>query len=163
MTQLWQMMLMQQSAPPAAVGYRYWRLDFAAVTAGFLASLDEVWLCESIGGPTVTTPSTPVIASSQAGAQYRPARVVDGLYWPGGNPAWASLNNSQPEFLTFDLGSPKSIAQIALYAGEYTNCKAPGTFTASGSNVATSGPWTSVASFSGPDRNYKTGSKTYNL
>ena len=163
MTKLWQRLLMQQSAAPAAAGYRYWRLDFAAVTAGFLASLDEVWFCTSIGGPTVTTPSTPVIASSQAGEPYGPARVVDGLYWTGSAFAWASLNKSQPEFLTFDLGSPKSIAQIALYASEYTNCKAPGTFTASGSNASTSGPWTSVASFSGPDRNHKTGSQTYNL
>ena len=165
MTKLWQRLLMQQSAPPAATGYRYWRLDFAAVTAGFLAALDEVWFCTSIGGPTVTTPATPVIASSQAGANYGPARVVDGRFWDSGagNYAWASLNNSQPEFLAFDLGSPTNIAQIVLFASEYTNCKAPGTFTASGSNVATSGPWTSVASFSGPARGPKTGSKTYNL
>ena len=163
----WQMMLMmQQGAAVPVAAYRYWRLDFAPAPAGFLTSVDELTLSTELGGGTVTTPSTPVVASSIAGAAYAAARVVDGLRYNSGSgtfPAWASKNPSQPEFLILDLLAVHALVQIGLWAGEYTNCKTPGTFAVSGSNTANTGPWTQVQSFSGPARDHKTGLVLYNI
>ena len=142
-----------------ATAYRYWRLNVTAPALAdqTYAALDEVELRATVGGADLTTTSTPVAVSANAGSLSSgliPTNLVDnsiGTPWVSQGLADAVL---YPYTLTFDLGSAQTVQQIAILSQNGAPGRAPGTFSVQGSNdnvgfttVNTFSPgntWTSV-------------------
>ena len=135
-------------APEAS--YRYWRI-FILKNNGNVSwlALDEVELRGSVGGADITTPATPVTASTQYDWAYDPKHTVDNLL--STTPPWISSPNAVTnQWLRYDLGTPTAIAQVAMCwnaaiaAGEGTS---PKDLRIEGSNDGTN--FTTVKTFLG--------------
>lgn len=141
-----------------ATAYRYWRLNVTAPALAdqTYAALDEVELRATVGGADLTTTSTPVTVSANAGSlgpSNLPTNLVsnDATLWFSQALTDAVL---YPYTLTFDLGSAQTVQQIAILSQNGAPGRAPGTFSVQGSNdnvgfttVNTFSPgntWTSV-------------------
>ena len=109
-------MVAAATGAPAA-SYRYWRI-FMLNNNGDLdyLSLNEVELRGSVGGADITTPETPVTASTYYdayGTSYDPRYTVDNYL--GGSPRWLSTGQDVTnQWLRYDLGTPTAIAQVAM-------------------------------------------------
>ena len=106
-------MVAAATGAPAA-SYRYWRIFMLNSTgdAAFLA-MDEVELRGSVDGADITTPATPVTASTQHGGTYAPEYTVDNSL--SVSPLWLSSPNAVTnQWLRYDLGTPTAIAQVAM-------------------------------------------------
>ena len=95
-------------------GYRYWRIFILNNNGnGNYTALNEVELRGSVGGPDITTPATPVTASTQYDATYDSKYTVDNLLVE--LPRWVSSPSVVTnQWLRYDLGTPTAIAQVAL-------------------------------------------------
>lgn len=93
----------------SAGAHRYWSLYILdSYDAGDNINVAEISLRETAGGASVNVPSTPVQATSNY--TYSPQDVTDGstgTYWDSDG------DNNQR--LRFDLGTPKAIAEMAVY------------------------------------------------
>ena len=79
---------------------------------GYLA-LNEVELRGSVGGADITTPATPVTASTQFDVLYDQRYTVDNSL--SGEALWISSPNAVTnQWLRYDLGTPTAIAQVAM-------------------------------------------------
>lgn len=106
-------MVAAATGAPAA-SYRYWRI-FILNNNGdsYFLALNEVELRGSVGGADITTPATPVTASSSYSAQYGPEYTVDNSL--SVEPLWLSSANAVTnQWLRYDLGTPTAIAQVAM-------------------------------------------------
>ena len=93
--------------------YRYWRIFILNNNGapGYTA-LNEIELRGSVGGADITTPATPVTASTQL-AHYIPESTVDNSL--SAPLLWASSPKSTTnQWLRYDLGTPTAIAQVAM-------------------------------------------------
>ena len=154
MSKLWQRLLRQRlqvSAPPAGSGYRYWSMHIQTVNGASFAAVEEIELRMTPAGATITTASTPVIASSQYSASSAPAKTVDkgaggtASYWRS-----ATLTN---ERCTWDLGSPASPVEFAYKAPGAVLSGAAKDFTIQGTNGdPLAGPWTDIKVVTGSPR-----------
>jgi PKD repeat protein len=93
--------------------FRYWRLFIQAVNNPVdYCSIIEIELHASVGGPDVTSPSTPVTASSFFSGQI-PSNTVD-----NGTNQWSTalqnVSAANPCWLVFDLGTPQSIVEFSI-------------------------------------------------
>lgn len=148
----------------AGNAYRYWRLYVTAViqtNGSGLVGIYEMELRATLGGVDLTTSSTPIAASSSydegEGGYYGPQGAIDNI--ASSYPAWigAGYLPTTPQWIRVDLGSAKSVAQLALYS--MGNSGTPTAFKVQGSNNDST--WADVASFSGLD-NWSAW-KTFNL
>ncbi|RYF57869.1 MAG: discoidin domain-containing protein [Comamonadaceae bacterium] len=151
---LWQKLLAQQVA--AAVAYRYWRIYVTAAGGNTNVQILEIELRATLGGADLTTGVTPVTTSSNIAAGYTGSKIVDNNLI--GESIWMSGNNlsSNPQWARIDLGTAKSVAQLALHPAGYVDGDgnsvgskdlAPSAFIVQGSNDDS--VWTNVKSFSG--------------
>ena len=94
--------------------YRYWRIFILNNNGdGNYTALNEVELRGSVGGADITTPATPVTASSQYDGTYDPQYTVDNLL--SATPLWISTPlGVTNQWLRYDLGTPIAIAQVAM-------------------------------------------------
>ena len=146
MSKLWQRLLRQRlqvSAPPAGGGFRYWSMHIQAVNGASFVAVEEIELRMTPAGATITTASTPAIATSQSSASYAPARTVD--QGAGGtNSYWRSATSTN-ERCTWDLGSPASPVEFAYKAPGAVLSGAVKNFTIQGTNGdPLAGPWTDI-------------------
>ncbi len=77
---------------------------------GYMA-LHEVELRGEGGGADITTPATPVTASTQFDVLYDPRNTVDNSL--SGEALWIS-SAATNQWLRYDLGTPTAIAQVAM-------------------------------------------------
>ncbi len=141
------LMVAAATGAPAA-SYRYWRI-FILNNNGdinFIA-LNEIELRGSVGGEDVTTPATPVTASTQVHAQYTPQSTVDNFL--GVSPWWVSAQFAVTnQWLLYDLGTPTAIAQVAMcFNDQYVAARSPKDLRIEGSNDGTN--FTTVKTFLG--------------
>ena len=120
-------MVAAATGAPAA-SYRYWRIFILNSNSGGYLALNEVELRGSVGGADITTPATPVTASTQYDMLYDPRYTVDNSL--STTPLWISSPNAViNQWLRYDLGTPTAIAQVAMcwnaasMAGEGTSPK----------------------------------------
>ena len=95
-------------------GYRFWRI-FILNNNGHsnYTSLNEVELRGSVGGPDLTSTTTPVVASTFLNGTYDPKYTVDNSLIEIS--PWVSyLNAVTNQWLRYDLGTPTAIAQVAM-------------------------------------------------
>lgn len=96
----------------AAGAHRYWRIYVNSGYNSTWLNVYEVELRVEVGGADVTTSSTPVTASSTYQG-YPTSNVVDGST----DTTWYnSGSTSSNQWLSFDLGAAKAIAEVAVYA-----------------------------------------------
>lgn len=127
--------------------YRWWRLWINNTESNTTSTMIVEWeLREFVGGADLTTPSTPIGASLQAAAPLHAAASIDGnlnTYWRAG-----TLNgNTTNQWLVVDLGSPRSVRELAIYGGTVQSDK-PRIFELHGSNDGAN--FTAVAWFNLP-------------
>lgn len=140
---LWQH-LMNQQAEAAALSktWRYWRIFIQTNNgdASFI-TLAEVQLRDTLGGADLTTPSTPALASTQ-GTSSTAANLLDG----GTATIWATTSGSVAnQWVRFDMGTPTTVAQVAMYPQSAFPNRSPKDFTIQGSDDGTT--FTDVKSF----------------
>ena len=102
------------SEQSAATAYRYWRI-FLLNNNGdtYYLAVNEVELRGSVGGADITTPATPVTASSHYDASLEPKYTVDNLL--STDPRWISATFFvADQWLRYDLGTPTPVAQVAV-------------------------------------------------
>ena len=106
-------MVAAATGAPAA-SYRYWRIFILNNNGdGNYLALNEVELRGSVGGADITTPATPVTASTQYNGTYGPECTVDNSLSP--TPLWISTPlGVTNQWLRYDLGTPTAIAQVAM-------------------------------------------------
>ena len=76
-------------------------------------ALHEVELRGSVGGADITTPATPVTASTQYSEAYGPNYTVDNSL--AASPWWVSAQAALTnQWLLYDLGTAKAVAQVAM-------------------------------------------------
>ena len=130
-------MVAAATGAPAA-SYRYWRIFILNNNGNvdFLA-LNEVELRGSVGGADITTPATPVTASTQYDATYDSKYTVDNLLVD--LPRWVSSPSAVTnQWLRYDLGTPTSIAQVAMcFNDPYAPDSSPKDLRIEGSNDGT--------------------------
>lgn len=99
-------------------GYRFWRIFMLNNNSHpNYMSLNEVELRGSVGGADITTPATPVTASTQLGAPQGPQYTVDNSR--SQTPLWVSTPSAVTnQWLLYDLGTPTAIAQVAMCFNE---------------------------------------------
>lgn len=96
----------------AAGAHRYWRLFIVTGYNQTTNEIHEIELRTSAGGSDITTPSTPVTASSTYPG-YPESNVVDNsTATPWASNEGTSTNN----WLRFDLTTPAAVAEVALYS-----------------------------------------------
>ena len=135
---LWQHLVNQQAAV-AGGAWRYWRIFIETSNGGTYVALGEVELRASVGGATLMTAATPVLASTTNGA-FAAERTVDGdtsTQWR----ATAATN----QWLRFDLGVAQAVAQVALYPQGSLLNRSPKDFIIQGSDDGTT--FTDVKAF----------------
>ncbi len=124
--------------------WKFWRIYITAVGSGSVAGLAEIELRATAGGADLTSPSTPMGASSNNAAS-----LVDNntsLAWTTastGSPwwAWADLSAS-------NYGQAQPAVELALWpSGSSTASVSPTDFIVQGSLDGTT--WTDIKSFSG--------------
>ena len=133
-------------APEAS--YRYWRIFILNNNGngGYMA-LNEVELRGSVGGADITTPATPVTASTQYDGTYGPEYTVDNLLVELPRRISASFAVAN-QWLRYDLGTPTSIAQVAMcFNDPYAPGSSPKDLRIEGSNDGTN--FTTVKTFLG--------------
>ncbi|WP_169307367.1 discoidin domain-containing protein [Chitiniphilus eburneus] len=132
-------------APPANTG-RYWRIHITATNGG-TASIQEIELRATPGGADLTTPATPVTASSQYSGNQAVA-AVDNLF-DSNVRAWVASSANLPQWLTFDLGTAVTVAEVAIAARNHPSgpVSAPRDFTIQYSRDGDT--WSTAASYSG--------------
>lgn len=142
-------LIMVAAATGAPAGsYRYWRI-FILNNNGDpnYISLNEVELRGSVGGADLTSPTTPVAASTFYDGTYDPKYTVDNSLSP--TPLWISapyaLTN---QWLLYDLGTPTAIAQVAICFNDPSgSIRSPKDLRIEGSNDGTN--FTTVKTFLG--------------
>ena len=103
-----------------SAGYQYWRIfmvdNNGSSSYVFFA---EIELAETIGGPDVTTPSTPVTASSTLSTNFLPEKTIDNI--TDSSTYWLPTSNTN-QWVRYNLGTPKNIVQMRIYPynGSYT-------------------------------------------
>ena len=108
------LIMVAAAAGAPAASYRYWRIFMLNNNGGggYLA-LNEVELRGSVGGSDITTPATPVTASTQYDGTYGPEYTVDNSL--SVESLWISYPNAVTnQWLRYDLGTPTAIAQVAM-------------------------------------------------
>lgn len=95
----------------------HWRVNITETHAasGFRFWIAEMQLRETPGGPSVATGGTPSASVQYAGNEAQ--------YAFDGNPStgWSSTNNAAPpQWLRYSLPSARTIAEVALQAGDTT-------------------------------------------
>ena len=106
-------MVAAATGAPAA-SYRYWRIFILNNNGdGNYIALNEIELRGSVGGADITTPATPVTASTQHDGSYDPKYTVDNFL--SATPLWISTSSAVTnQWLRYDLGTPTAIAQVAM-------------------------------------------------
>ncbi len=140
---LWQHLVNQQ-AEAAAVSktWRYWRIFIQTNNgdASFIV-LAEVQLRGTLGGADLTTPSTPALASTQ-GTSSTAANLLDGST----STIWATTSGSVTnQWVRFDMSTPTTLAQVAMYPQSAFLNRAPKDFIIQGSDDGTN--FTDVITF----------------
>ena len=153
---LWQH-LMNQQAEAAAVSktWRYWRI-FVQTNNGdpTYITIAEVQLRGTIGGADLTTGATPALASTQSSAV---GNTLDG----NTTTIWASTANSvTDQWLRFDMGTPTTLAQVAMYPQSAFPNRAPKDFIIQGSDDGTT--FTDVKAFTN-STGWTAAFRTFNL
>ena len=108
-------LIMVAAATGAPAGsYRYWRIFILNNNgSGDYLALNEVELRGAGGGADITTPATPVTASTQYGTSYGPRYTVDNSL--SAESLWISSTYAATnQWLRYDLGTPTAIAQVAM-------------------------------------------------
>lgn len=128
--------------------YRYWRLWMTAKQAGSMGAtyfeLDRIRLATTLGGASVLTAASPVVAHSTYSGSYPASRLV--LTSNGtDSTAWMSADSGLPGWVYVDAGTPQACIELKLQGGWYTDC--PTAFLIQGSNDATT--WTTVKTVTG--------------
>lgn len=129
-----------------SAAYRYWRILIASNNgdANFV-SISEVELRATVGGPDVTTTTTPVSASGSYDSTTLPKLVVDNV-----NPSYGWISDAYsayPRWLLFDLASRMEIKSVAISASNLGgSARAPKDFSIQGSDDAVN--FTTLKSFS---------------
>ncbi|RYF02378.1 MAG: discoidin domain-containing protein [Comamonadaceae bacterium] len=108
------------------LAYRYWRINASTTTNGYAVGIFEIELRTVVGGPDVTTSSTPTTGggTSTVGAT---APAVDNnttTYWQG--------SFTPPSWIRMDLVTPQMIKEVAILARNLAvspNTGAPANFT----------------------------------
>lgn len=110
-------MVAAATGAPAA-SYRFWRIFILNNNGdGNYLALNEVELRGSVGGPDLTSTTTPVAASTFYDGSYDPQYTVDNSL--SASPLWlSSLTAVTNQWLRYDLGTPTAIAQVAMYFHE---------------------------------------------
>lgn len=131
----------------AAASFRYWRIYVTALNSPGQLAIYEVELRGAVGGADLTTPSTPVLASSFVD------NGEDGAY-PGtatidNDPTfsfWLTTLDAPPHWIRYDMATARAVVQVAINAtGSASQC--PRDFIVQGSTNGTT--FTDVKSFSG--------------
>lgn len=139
---LWQHLLKQQAAPAVGPAYRYWRIRVTGVVGvGSILLIHEIELRSAYGGADLTTPSTPTAQSSSSNVTTRANKLVDNTT----GTHWAAATATLPQWARLDMGSPVSIAQVAMYAD--ISSRAPSAFVIQGSDDGAN--FTDVKAFTG--------------
>jgi hypothetical protein len=125
--------------------WRYWRLYITASSypAGGVG-LEEFHVSATVGGATLTSPSTPVTASSYF-ASYFPAGVVDNTL-SGFASQWLATA-ALPQWIYIDLGSAQAVAQVSLWGESSTTSASPADFMIQGSPDTAA--WTTIRTVTG--------------
>lgn len=101
-----------------------WRLYVTAINGGTLASVSELAMRTTYGGPNACVGGT-ASASSQSNTSTAPGKAFDGS--TGVASAWESAAGALPAWLQYEFPSAVSIVEIAVsgpsgYITAYTNC-----------------------------------------
>lgn len=96
-----------------AGAHRYWRIFIVTGYNSSWIDINEIELRASAGGSDITTPSTPVTASSAYSGRAASAVVDNSTSSMWTNNGGGSANN----WLWFDLTTPTAVAEVALYSG----------------------------------------------
>ena len=125
--------------------YRYWRVFVADINGADNVSINEIEFRATVGGADLTTPPTPTLQSSFRDSSWGAANtVVNDLSITS---AWISASLATTnQYVSYDLGSTKTVAQVAFYITSYV-ARAPKNFTVQGSSTGLTGPWTDVKEF----------------
>lgn len=126
--------------------WRHWRIYITANggDAGY-TSIQELELRGSIGGPDLTTPATPSNQSSfyvggGSDPNHTAAKAIDNVFVATTNAnLWINATGAAlPHWLWFDLGSPVSVAELAIWPENNSNAqpRGPKNFLIQGSNDA---------------------------
>lgn len=119
-----------------ATAYRYIRLLITANNGDGYTSIQELQLRETVGGPTITTSATPATDNSHFPGE--PANNMFDGDTTSPQRGWTGADGSTPPYtLTFDLGSARTLAEIALMRNpaSYADNRAPKNFKLLGSNT----------------------------
>ena len=141
-------------APEAS--YRYWRIFILNNNGDFnFIALNEIELRGSVGGADITTPATPVTASTQYSEAHGPKYTVDNFL--GETPWWVTAQTAiTNQWLLYDLGTAKAVAQVAMCFNDTAGPgRSPKDLRIEGSNDGTT--FTTVKAFPG-NTSWTTGS-----
>lgn len=139
---LWQHLMNQQAASSVSLTWRYWRI-FIQTNNGDAQYIviAEVQLRGALGGADLTTGATPALASTQ-GASSTAGNTLDG----NTTTIWATTSSSVTnQWLRFDMGTPTTLAQVAMYPQSSIFTRAPKDFIIQGSDDGTN--FTDVKAF----------------
>ena len=148
-------MVAAATGAPAA-SYRYWRIFILNNNGdGNYTALNEVELRGSVGGPDLTSTTTPVAASTFYDGTYDPEYTVDNSL--SITPLWISAPlYTANQWLCYDLGTPTAIAQVAMCFNDPNGPgRSPKDLRIEGSNDGTT--FTTVKAFPG-NTSWTTGS-----
>lgn len=123
---------------------RYWRVYITANNGDLYTSIQEIELRATVGGADVTTPSTVTGQSSYVGSSTA-AKTVDNDFVTA---TWVSSSVAPPHWLSYDLGVPTDIRELAIWPQNNSSvlARSPKDFQVQTSPNGTT--WTTVATFS---------------
>ncbi|MGO1072334.1 discoidin domain-containing protein [Lysobacter sp. CA199] len=132
--------LLLRAAAATGTAYRYWRVNVTLNNGGSFVTLHDAQFRAELGGSDLTSPSTPIVASSQHATAPLSNLIDNSLVT-----SW-STNTASTGWFYVDLGTAQSLAQLVLTGPDsgFTN-RGPRNFTVDGSDNASS--WTTVQSF----------------
>lgn len=152
----------------AAGAHRYWRIFIVTGYNSVWHDINEIELRTSAGGNDITTPSTPVTASSAYSGYPANNLVDDNTSTKWINSGEGSANN----WLRFDLTTPAAVAEAALYSGnsrpatvkiQYSDNDSTWTDATSTITLANDSSWQTIAVEQAPPDPYAPQKTTLNL
>ena len=122
----------------ASISYRYLRIHITETVSEIaFAAIQEVEIAAVAGGPDLTTPNTPVTASSLYSYDFGPQCVVDNNFTGQSTGYWLSgYFQNFPQWLSIDFGDPIDIAELRIWPqyAEGALPRSPKNFIVQGSN-----------------------------
>lgn len=139
-------MLLKVASGGGGPTHRYWRLYITAPVSGSVLAIAETEWRATAGGAALTVSAT--AASSTISGSFPSSEAADGIKTDANN-CWVPTASAFPAWVSFDLGSAQTVAQVGIWP-QYDpigDARAPLTFDVQHSDDNAS--WTTCDSYTG--------------